>query len=189
MRLTALALSLFVLSAAGCGAGVSPFDVTVTNVGDRTTYIHAGEGSGLLIGIEEEINGEFRGLSRSLAFMCMARCGDISGSITCADVAAELLVSHALLPGDSASKSFDGEFWYATDRGCARRAPLTGNLRVNLCHDDAIVDQNGTPVDEPSASGPVGTGSAQVMLESPNCEVFPIELEPEPGASVEIDEG
>ena len=183
-----LALALLLAAASGCVNNTGPFDVTVTNVGSVTTYLHAGDSTGLLIAFEEEINGEWTFLSGSLEGMCQPRCGGPPGAITCADMAAELLTAHALLPGDSHSRSYDGEFWYSTDMGCARRAPLSGPMRVTVCHDDVVVDFNGDPLPEPSESGPVDADGGEAMLEDANCEVFPIELEPEPAPVVEISE-
>ncbi len=166
-----------------------PFDVTIVNVGDVTTYLNAGESTGLLLAFEEQIDGEWTFLSTSLAGMCQPRCGAPPGAITCADMAAELLTALALLPGDSTSKTFDGEFWFSTPQGCVRRAPLTNPVRATLCHDDAVVDFEGQPIPEPTESGPVGGPGDGAMLEQPNCEVFPIDLDVEGGPPVAIDEG
>lgn len=182
------ALALFVLlPLASCADATLPFEVVVTNVGTEVSYINATEGSGILMGVQEEIDGEALSLSTSLAFMCAPKCSDPPGfgSIACADMAPDLLVTHALLPGDSASKSFDGEFWYFSEaRGCVKRAPLTGPMSVRLCHDDTIVDFNGDLVDEATNSGPVGSGGFEVMLEEANCELFPVEIE---GGVVDIE--
>ncbi|MCO4771601.1 MAG: hypothetical protein KDA24_16330 [Deltaproteobacteria bacterium] len=189
MRSFVRLVSLFaVLSLAACGGATEGFNVVVTNVGSVATYLHAGDSSGILMGIEEEVNGEWTSLSTSLAGMCTRACSAPPGAITCADVAAELLVAHALLPGDSGTKSFDGEFWFLNEGlNCARRAPLSGPLRVTLCHDTDIVDFNGDPVEEPAESGPVGSASGEVMLAAATCETF--ELLVEDGvANVEIAE-
>jgi hypothetical protein len=152
-----------------------PFDVTITNSGAVTSYLEAGEGSGVLVRLEQEIVGAWRPLASSLAFMCMERCG-VPGQIVCADVAAELLVAHALLPGDSVVKEFDGEWWYETDARCAQRANLNGPMRATLRHDDEIVDMNGDPVAEPSSSGPVGDAGDEVMLAEAAAEEFEFDL-------------
>jgi hypothetical protein len=160
----ALTLSLVAtLALSGC---VNPpdFGITIMNTGTVTTYLDAGDSSGVLMKLEQEIAGAWRPLSPSLAFMCIERCG-VPGQIVCAAVAAELLVAHALLPGDETLKMFDGERWYETDAGCAQRANLTGPLRVTVWHDDAIVDFNGDPVAEPTTSGTMGDGGGEVMLE------------------------
>ncbi len=170
-------LTLSLLACVGLSACVEPppFDITITNGGAVTTYLNAGEGSGVLVGLQQEIAGEWRFLTSSLAFMCMERCG-VPGQVVCADAAAEMLVSHALLPGDSTMKSFDGEWWFETDLGCAKRADLAGPMRATVWHDDEIVDGNGDPVPEPTSSGVVGSGGNEVLLVEAVAEEFEFDL-------------
>ena len=107
----------------GC-VNAQPFDLTITNGGGEPTFIAAGESTGVLVGIQEEIGSQWVSLSRSLESMCMPECGAAFGPIVCADMAAELSAVYGLLPDESVSKSFDGEMWYVdTLNGCARRAP------------------------------------------------------------------
>ncbi len=158
---------------AGCSSiADAPFDIVVTNAGGETVYVNAGESSGVLVGLAEEIDGQWTPLSTSLAALCAPRCSDPPGfgAIVCADIAAELLVPHALLPGDSASRSYDGELWYLTPRGCARRAPGVGPFRGSVCHDTVALDSNGEEIDEPTTSGPVGSFEDEVFLPNPTCE-------------------
>lgn len=174
MRL-ALPLALVCLIVTGCPQP-PPFDITITNAGTTTSYLNAGNSSGVLMRIDQEIGGTWRPLSSNLGFLCAAQCGT-PGPITCADAAAELLVPHALLPGDSAIRSFDGDFWYTTTTGCAQKASLTGPLRATLWHDGVLVDQNGDAQPEPTASGPVDdSGSGEFMLEDALEESFPFDL-------------
>ncbi len=187
MRTLASSLTLLAILCLTACADPQPFDVTITNTGATTTYLNAGEGSGVLMALEQEIGGEWRSLSPSLAFMCMERCG-VPGQIVCADVAAELLVAHALLPGDSTVRSFDGEWWYETDASCAKRADLTGPMRATLWHDDEVVDQNGDPVDEPGTSGPVGDAGNEVMLSEAVAEEFEFDLTEDDEVVFEISE-
>ena len=175
MRTLALSLSLLASLTMTACVDPPPFDITIINSGAVTTYLNAGEGSGVLVGLQQEIGGQWRPLASSLANMCMERCG-VPGQVVCADVAAELLISHALLPGDSTTKSFDGERWYETDMGCAKRADLAGPLRATVWHDDEIVDMNGDPVAEPSASGPVGDSGSEVMLSEAVAGEFDFDL-------------
>lgn len=171
---TLACLAALALFTTGC-PNPPPFDVTITNTGAVTTYLNAGDSSGVLMRMEQEIGGTWRPLSRSLAFMCMERCG-VPGQVVCADVAAELLVPHALLPGDSTVKSFDGEFWYEADAGCAMRANLTGPMRATLWHDDVVIDTNtGDEVAEPTASGPM-SNSGELALQEATEESFEFDL-------------
>lgn len=167
--------ALLLLLLNGCVAA-QPFELTVTNDGDGHTFLAAGEGSGVLVGISEEMNGVDVPLITSLAFLCMEQCG-VPGQVVCADVAAQLAVVQALMPGDSVSKSFDGEFWYRDDlMNCARQAPLTGALSANLCHGTSYTDANtGEVVDTATESGIVGgNGGASV---NGDCELFPFTLD------------
>mgnify|MGYP000374136777 CR=1 FL=1 len=177
MRPLALALALPLV---GCTAVTdSPFDLLVTNGGTETVYVQAGESSGVLVGISEQIDGEWVRLATSLSGLCAPRCSDPPGfgAIACADAAAEFLIPHALLPGDSASRSYDGELWYLAPRGCARKAPGVGPFRGNVCHDRVALDQNGEEIDEPAASGPVGSFDEEVFLPAPVCEEIEFSFE------------
>ncbi len=175
MRSLALSLSLLATVVLSACPEPAPFDITITNSGTVTTYLNAGEGSGVLVSLQQEIRGEWRFLASSPAFMCIERCG-VPGQVVCADVAAELLVAHALLPGDSTTKTFEGERWYETDLGCAKRADLAGPLRATVWHDDEIVDMNGDPVAEPTESGPMGSGNSEVMLAEGVAQEFDFDL-------------
>ncbi len=175
MRILSLSLSLLATLILTACPEPAPFDITITNSGTVTTYLNAGESTGVLVRLEQEIGGEWRSLFASPAFMCIERCG-VPGQVVCADVAAELLVAHALLPGDSTVKTMDGERWYETDLGCARRADLSGPLRATVWHDDEIVDFNGDPVAEPTESGPVGDSGNEVMLSEAVAEEFEFDL-------------
>jgi len=151
-----------------------PFGVTITNIGSAPTYLNAGQSTGVLMRIDQEIGGTWRPLATSLAALCVERCG-VPGQIVCADVGADLLVPHALLPDDSTVKEFDGEFWYTSDAGCAMKANLTGPMRATLWHDDVLIDQNGDVQDAPDSSGPVDT-TGELMLEEPFEESFEFDL-------------
>ncbi len=187
MRNLALVLPLIAALSLSACIDPQPFDITLTNSGPTTTYLNAGEASGVLVALEQEVGGQWRPLASSLAFLCIEQCG-VPGRIVCADVAAELLVAHALLPGDSTVESFDGEWWYETDGGCARRADLTGPMRATIWLDDEIVDMNGEPVPEPGSSGPVGDAGEEVMLAEAEARQFEFDLADGREVEFEIDE-
>ncbi len=178
MKLSFIA-PLFIFLATSCAAPVPLEEIMVLNVGSEVSFLRAFDGSGILVGLQEEIDGEMVALTPSLSSLCTQKCSAPPGPsvVACADAAPDLLVAHALLPGESVSRSFDEEFWYRSEtRGCAKRAPLTGALAVRLCHDDAVVDANGEPLAEPTESGPMGSATEEVLLNEANCEVFPVEL-------------
>ncbi len=170
MRLLTLlaALGLF----AGC-TPAQPFDLVITNGGDAPTFLSAGEGSGVLVGIQEEIGSTWFSLSSSLEGMCVAECGQLPGPIVCADMAAELTAVYGLLPGESVTKSFDGELWYYdTLNRCARPAPLTGALRAGVCHGtSAMNDYSGETIDDIDQSGLLDASSGGTVLNA-ECDEF-----------------
>lgn len=150
----------------GC-VSAQPFDLTITNAGDEPTFLAAGEGSGVLVGVQEQIGSEWFGLASSLAAMCSPQCGQL-GSVVCADMAAELSTVHGLMPGESVSKSFDGEFWYYdTLNGCARQAPLTGALQATVCHGTSAQNEGtGEIVDDIDQSGLLNAPSGATVLDA-----------------------
>ena len=179
MRPLAPTLLLALAALSGC-PNPPPFDLTITNAGTVTTYLDGGNGSGVRIGLAEQVQGEWASLVSNLAFLCAERCG-VPGQIVCADVAFEPASAFALLPGESTEKSFDGELWYLDARlSCAKRAPLTGAMRATVCHDDAVVDENGAPLPPATESGPMGSGGGEVRPADPLCEELPFELAGDP---------
>ena len=178
IRLVCLALLL-----GACAPPSAGFDITATNAATTARYVRAGEGSGLLVFLEEQIDGEWRGLASNLAFMCTAECG-IPGAIVCADVAAELSVVHALLPGDSVTKTWEAnEWWWLDDAAnCARRATLTGSMRATITHGPGAEDFNGAPLPEPAQSG-VMDGEASVV----DGVSEPLEFDLSAGTSIELE--
>jgi len=174
-----------VLLAAGCSA--PPFEITVTNTGDVATYVSAGEGSGLLLLVEEEIGGTWRPLASSKAALCAPQCG-LPGAVVCAASAAELNVAHALLPGDSASRAYDTTWWWLDPAGaCIRSTALTGPARATVCHGAAAQDADGVALDEPASSGVVGAGGGADVVD-PVCEALPFDLSEGTAVEVEIAE-
>jgi hypothetical protein len=168
-------LPLLVLLA-GC-INAQPFDLTVTNGGTEPTFLAAGDSTGILVGIREEIGSTWVNLGSSRAALCAPECG-VPGQVVCAEMAAELGRVHGLMPGDSTTKSFDGEFWYVDPTGnCIRQAPLTGSLRANICHSPEAQDGNtGLPLDTPTESGLAG-GNGGASLLAPVCEELDFTLD------------
>jgi hypothetical protein len=161
---------------AGC-ANAQPFDLTVVNGDSRATFLSAGESTGVLIRIREEVGSQWVDLWTSQAAMCMPECGVLGGPIVCADMAAELGAVYGLLPGDSVSKSFDGDFWYGdTLNNCARRATLTGALRATVCHGpSAVIDSTGQVIEDIDESGMLEAPSGASVV-SADCEELDFEL-------------
>ena len=153
----------------GC-INAQPFDLTITNDGDGPTFLAAGEGSGVLVGVQEQIGSQWFFLSSSLEGMCSPQCGQL-GPTVCAGRAAELSAVYGLMPGDSVTKSFDGEFWYYDEVGsCARQAPLTGALRATICHGTSAQNEaTGEIVDQVDQSGLLDANSGATVLAA-NCD-------------------
>ncbi len=161
----------------GC-VSAQPFDLTITNGDSAPTFLAAGESTGVLVGLQEEVGSQWVWLSSSLASMCMPECGAPLGAIVCADMAAELSAVYGLLPGESVTKSFDGEFWYVdTLNNCARATSLTGALRSRICHGpSAMIDSSGEVVDDVDASGLLDAPSGATVID-PSCEELDFTLD------------
>jgi len=171
-----LLLLLVLLVASGCSVETAPFVVTVANEADSPAYVFGSDERGVVLGLEEVIDGAPREVFASLATRCISRCSAPPiGTNTCVLIAREPPVPFAIVPGDTASRTFPDELWYATSRGCARRAPLTGLLFASVCHGTELEGPDG-PVDAPDASGPVEDPGASASIPDLTCETVPVEL-------------
>lgn len=167
-------LPFLALLFAGCTAPA--FSVTLSNVGDATTFVTAGEGSGPLLRIEVQEGGAWVPAASNRASLCMPICG-LPGPIVCADVAAELGGVHALLPGDRVTREWETQWYVEDSAGCLRETNLSGPTRVQVCHGpDAVGAEDGLPLDAPTTSGFLDGGGSGASIEAPNCELFDIEI-------------
>lgn len=181
-----LALALALLALGGC-AQAPDFNLVIENVGTETTWLRAGEGSGVLVQIEQEVKGEWVTLVPSLAWLCTEQCG-VPGAITCADVAAELSDAWALLPGDQAVREYtDKEFWYVDPvLNCAQKSSLQGGLRATVCHGPEAVDSNTSEtIEEPDESGPTGGGGGAEVVDA-ECTTVALDLQERPDLLIEV---
>ncbi|MCP4870329.1 MAG: hypothetical protein GY898_16620 [Proteobacteria bacterium] len=166
--------ALVAVALAGCTAPA--FEIIVSNTGEETTYVEAGEGSGMTLRIEEEIDGSWRSLASSRSALCAPRCG-APGAVVCAAMAAELNVVHALLPGDSASRTYDSEWWWLDpSANCIRQTALAGPARATVCHGPEAEFSNLAPWEEPVVSGPIGASEGGADVIDPVCEALSFDL-------------
>ena len=167
----------------------APFEITVTNVGATTTYVQAGDSTGLIIPLAEEWRGQWTPLASSMEALCVPECGAPGPLVSCASGAAELGTLHALLTGDSAHKEFGGDWWWLdTTAGCARRTVLDNPLRATVCHGATAIDANtGAPLDEPDTSGVVEANGG-ASLDVVDCDDFEFTLDGGGSVLLEIGE-
>jgi hypothetical protein len=178
-------LPLLFLTALASACSAPAFEITVTNAGTATTYLAASEGTGVRLTIEEEIRGEFRPLGISEASFCAPRCGAL-GSVVCALVRAELNRVHALLPGDSTTRSFPANQWrWMTDAGCLRSTTLSGPARAVLCHGAEAQTSAGEALDEPDRSGLLGLDEEASVVDA-FCEELPFDLSESTSVVLEV---
>ncbi len=160
------------------------FDVTVTNAGAEATFLTAGEGTGISMRFEEQIGDAWVGLGSSRAAFCQAVCGQ-PGPVVCADVAAELRGVWALLPGSSETRTFESDWWYRDEAaGCIRGTALVGPTRVEVCFGPAASDDDGQPLDPPTADGFLGAGGG-ASVDEPACVWT--EFAAADGAEIDVD--
>ena len=160
-------------------ADPAPFEVVVENIDEETRYMRSAGGEPMII-LQELVDGEWAGVWTSRSWMCSRECGAPGGPVACAMVAAEMSRAYALLAGDSATVLRDGEAWvYDTDGfgECARKTPLTGDLRIEICHSREIEDGMGVMDVDPDSSGMVGQEYDESWPSEPVCEQFEFTLD------------
>ncbi len=151
---------------AGC-INAEPFELTITNSGDQPTFLAGGDSSGVLVGIQEQMGSTWVALSTNEYAFCMQQCG-VPGAVACADMAAELGVVIGLMPDESATKAFDGEFWYVDPAAnCVRQAPGTGALKATVCHSPDAQDSNtGDSIGPITEGGTYGQGGGASLVDA-----------------------
>lgn len=159
----------------GCVREVT-FDLMFRNGTSDVLYLAAWEGSGVIVDVEAQAGDDWVPIVPSLGLLCAPRCGG-PGVIECVEPVADLPVVHALWPVQGVMRQLSGEWWYLDeDAGCARPAPMEGDLRAWICWDNEALDATtGEPLPEPRDSGVLGrAGGAE--LPEPVCAVLPFDL-------------
>jgi hypothetical protein len=183
------ALALFTLLAA-C-ADPAPFEIVLENMDEETRFVRSSGGEPMIV-LQERNGDEWSGVWTNIAWMCSRRCGAPGGQVVCAMLAAELSRAYALLPGESATVYRDEGAWiYDTDAfgECARKTPLTGDLRIEICHSREVEDGMGVMDVDPDSTGMVGGENDESWPSAPVCEFFEFTLDGSDQAVVlELDE-
>ncbi len=183
------ALALLLLLAA-CADPV-PFEIVIENVDTETRYLRSSRGRPMIV-LEEQVGDEWTGVWASREAMCSRRCGVAAGSVACLMGAAEISRAWALLAGEQTSVLRDSQAW-VFDRDalgdCARKTPLAGPLRIEMCHSREVEDSAG-PLDvDPDSSGAVGEEWDESWPADPVCEYLEFTLDPEdPVVLIELEE-
>ncbi|MCO4771853.1 MAG: hypothetical protein KDA24_17610 [Deltaproteobacteria bacterium] len=167
-----VALSIVV---SGCPS-VEEFDLTFRNGTRAVAYMEAGDSAGVAVRIDALVDDQWLFVSPWLESLCVERCA-APGQVACAEGAADLPVAHVLMRTQGVTRHLEGEWWYVDpQRGCAKEAVMTWDLRATVCWDDIAVDaSSGELLPEPTSSGVIG-GVAGVELPDPVCIALPFDL-------------
>jgi|GEM_PF-2809734 len=171
-----LAQAFALLALGGGCANTQEMDLSFFNAGARPLFVQAGADTGMYVSIEVDLDGQWLLAWPSLGQLCLPRCGALESPV-CAAVVPETEVVQAIAGRRTVTRHLEGTWWVESPgEGCARPAPMRGDLRVGICHDDVAIDsQTGDIIEAPEISGLVGVDGGAHLLD-PFCETFPLDL-------------